>query len=258
MKAIQQLIELMQQLRDPSHGCPWDLRQDFQSIAPYTIEEAYEVADAIERNHMADLKEELGDLLFQVVFHSQMAKEQQQFDFEEVVESCLKKMTERHPHVFGKNHQTIDAEQQSQAWEQQKSQAKDSVLDGIADNLPELLKAVKLTKYAAVIGFDWPDVHSVLYKLDEEVAELKQAIKTQTKSEMQDELGDLMFVCANIARHLEIDPAAALRHANRKFKRRFQAVEKAAKQQLPGQQKYNLKQLDLLWHKVKQREKREL
>lgn len=254
MKAIQQLLELMQQLRDPQHGCPWDLQQDFQSIAPYTIEEAYEVADAIERNHIGDLKEELGDLLFQVIFHSQMAQEQQYFDFEQVVEACLHKMTERHPHVFGRTTEKPTAAQQSQTWEQQKSQPKDSVLDGIADNLPELLKAVKLTKYAAVIGFDWPDVHSVLHKLDEEVAELKQAINEQSKAEMQDELGDLMFVCANIARHLQIDPAATLRHANRKFKRRFQAVEKAAKRQQPNRQKYDLRQLDLLWHEVKKQE----
>lgn len=251
MKEINQLLDLMATLRDPDSGCPWDIKQNFKSIAPYTIEEAYEVADAIERGDVDDIKNELGDLLFQVVFHSQMAKEQGWFDFETVTKNVTDKMIRRHPHVFNENNASLTPAEQSKLWEQNKASGKDSVLDGIANNLPELLKAVKLTKYAAVIGFDWPDIQDVLNKLDEEVSELKEAVAEKNLDDVEDELGDVLFVCANIARHLELDPSAALRRANKKFTERFQSVEKRAKIQQPLRKVFELSFLDNLWNEVK-------
>ena len=246
----------MRQLRDPQTGCPWDLEQDFSTIAPYTIEEAYEVADAIEKNDLNALKSELGDLLFQVVFHAQMATEAGAFSFEDVVTAITDKMIERHPHVFYKPAaKRISAQAQSKAWEIQKSAEKDSVLDGIADNLPELLKAVKLTKYAAVIGFDWPDINQVFAKLNEEAAELQGAIKGSDREHIKEELGDLLFVCANLARHLDVDPGAALRSANHKFENRFRAVETQAKKAEPKNKSFDLKVLDELWNQVKAEQK---
>ncbi len=248
---MKKLLDIIQQLRDPKTGCPWDIEQTFSSIAPYTIEEAYEVADAIEQQDMTGLKSELGDLLFQVVFHAQMAEESGYFDFNDVVEAVSDKMIDRHPHVFEANAPRLTAEQQTHAWEKAKSKNKISVLDGIANNLPELLKAVKLTKYAAVIGFDWPDINQVFDKLDEETAELKEAIVEQDNTHIEEELGDLLFVCANLARHLKIDPSSALRKANHKFEKRFRAVEKLAKGQQPKKENFDLKVLDELWNQVK-------
>jgi len=241
----------MQQLRNPELGCPWDVEQTFSSIAPYTIEEAYEVVDAIERNDMKDLKSELGDLLFQVVFHSQMASESGFFDFNDVVKTITDKMISRHPHVFKSGSQRVTVEQQAQIWEKQKSLSKDSVLDGLANNMPELLKAVKLTKYAAVIGFDWPEINSIFDKLSEETDELKEAINRANSDDIEDELGDLLFVCANLARHLNIDPSMALRKANIKFEKRFRMVEKRAKKENPKKENFDLKVLDELWNQVK-------
>ncbi len=250
MKEVEKLLDLMARLRDPNTGCPWDVKQDFVSIAPYTVEEAYEVADAIDRKNHSDLKSELGDLLFQVVFHAQMAKEQGLFDFKDVAEAITLKMKQRHPHVFG-SEVVRSSDEQSMRWEAEKAISKESVLDGIAANLPELMKAVKLTKYAAVIGFDWPDIKGVLDKLDEEVAELKEAIESEQVSHIKDELGDLLFVCANLARHLEIDPAGALRQANKKFTERFQFVEKRAKIESPHQSRFDLSYLNTLWNEAK-------
>lgn len=248
---IDELLQIMRQLRDPKTGCPWDIKQNFSTIAPYTIEEAYEVADAIEHNDMNDLKYELGDLLFQVVFHAQMADEAGHFNFADVVAAVSQKMIERHPHVFKENAPRITAEQQTAAWEKAKSRNKDSVLDGIAKNLPALLKAVKLTKYAAVIGFDWPEIDQVFDKLTEETEELKEAIAQGKQEHIKEELGDLLFVCANLARHLDIDPAAALRTSNKKFEQRFRMVEKQAKKILPKNDSFDLKILDELWTQVK-------
>lgn len=241
----------MQQLRDPDTGCPWDIKQTFSSIAPYTIEEAYEVADAIEQEDMNGLKTELGDLLFQVVFHAQMAEEADYFNFNDVVNAVCDKMVERHPHVFDPDSPRLTAEQQTMAWELSKSKSKVSVLDDIAGNLPELLKAVKLTKYAAVTGFDWPDINPVFDKLDEEAAELKEAISIGDNEHIEEELGDLLFVCTNIARHLNVDPSLALRKANNKFEKRFRKVEKMANKLQPKKENFDLKVLNELWNQVK-------
>ena len=264
------LLEIMRRLRDPESGCPWDIEQDFSTIAPYTIEEAYEVADAIDNSDMAGLKSELGDLLFQVVFHAQMAEEAGHFNYHDVVEAVSAKMVARHPHVFDPGAAKLSADEQSQAWEQAKSRGKDSVLDGIAGNLPELLKAVKLTKYAAVIGFDWPHVDQVFEKLNEEVAELHEAIDSGDQQHIEEELGDLLFVCANVARHLKVDPSVALRKANKKFEQRFRLVEQKAHQisadnnngqdqaglnkehsEEQKKENFDLKVLDELWNQVK-------
>ncbi len=241
----------MHQLRDPQSGCPWDLKQNFHTLVPYTIEEAYEVADAVEQNDMVGLKSELGDLLFQVVFHSQLAKEAGLFDFDDVVNAVSEKMTVRHPHVFQPNATKITADEQADYWEQTKSKDKKSVVDGIAKNLPELLKAVKLTRYAAVIGFDWPRVNHVFDKLNEEVNELKEAIIEADQKHMEEELGDVLFVIANLARHLQIDPSSALRKTNHKFEKRFRMVEQRAKDLEPKKESFDLEILDELWNQVK-------
>ena len=248
---MNKLLDVMRRLRDPENGCPWDIKQNFTTIAPYTIEEAYEVADAIDNNDMPELKTELGDLLFQVVFHAQMADEAGHFDFADVVDGITSKMIERHPHVFDPDAPKLTADEQTKAWESAKSQTKDSVLDGIAANLPELLKAVKLTRYAAVTGFDWPDVQPVFDKLDEEADELKAAIDSGDDEHMEEELGDLLFVCANLARHLKIDPNVALRKANKKFERRFRWVEQQAKAIDEQKKTFDLKILDELWNQAK-------
>ncbi|WP_223789872.1 nucleoside triphosphate pyrophosphohydrolase [Marinicella meishanensis] len=252
---MKQLLDIMRQLRDPESGCPWDLEQNFATIAPYTIEEAYEVADAIAQNDMSGLRSELGDLLFQVVFHAQMASEAELFNFQDVVQGISQKMIERHPHVFQPEAPKLTAAEQTEAWEKAKSLNKDSVLDGIARNLPELLKAVKLTKYAAVTGFDWPNIQDVFDKLAEETEELQEAVQSGQREAMAEELGDLLFVCANLARHMQIDPAAALRGANAKFEQRFREVEKRAKIQHPKKENFDLKVLDELWNQVKAEQK---
>ena len=230
------LLEIMARLRDPEHGCPWDVEQTFATIAPYTIEEAYEVADAIEQADMGALKEELGDLLLQVVFHARMAEESGQFDFGDVAAAISDKMVRRHPHVFGQ--ESVDGvEAQSQAWETQKAAertekaaargARASVLDGVAAGLPALTRALKLQKRAARVGFDWAEAAPILDKIAEEIAELRAEIDNGAAPErVEDELGDLLFAVVNLARRLETDPEAALRHTNAKFERRFHHIER--------------------------------
>ncbi len=232
---LTRLLDIMAQLRNPESGCPWDVEQTFASIAPYTIEEAYEVADAIEAGDMVGLREELGDLLLQVVFHARMAEEGGQFDFEAVAESISDKMVRRHPHVFG-DMKFNDLAEQKTNWKAHKSAERaakaeskgnrTSVLDGVPSAMPALMRCEKLGKRAARVGFEWPDVGGALDKLDEELAELKEEIDGPQDSErVMDEVGDVLFSVVNVARHLGVDPEAALRHANAKFERRFHAVE---------------------------------
>lgn len=254
------LLEIMRRLRDPKTGCPWDIEQDFDSIAPYTIEEAYEVADAIARSDWTELEGELGDLLLQTVYHTQMGAEAGHFTFESVVKAISDKMVARHPHVFGDESREKSAEQQVADWEKIKAaeragKAQMRTLDGVAVGLPALTRAVKLQKRAARVGFDWPDVSHVIDKIVEEAGELVEARDTLTQREVEEEFGDLLFVVANLARHLEIDPEAALRATNAKFTRRFEAVEDAlaARGKTPAQS--DLAEMDVLWDAVKQVEK---
>lgn len=234
--AFLDLVALMERLRDPQTGCPWDKEQTYDTIAPYTIEEAYEVADAIERSNMRDLREELGDLLFQVVFHSRIAAEAGEFTIHDVIRDLVDKMTRRHPHVFGDEAERGAGDQPAR-WEEIKeaerkakgASADASVLDSVPVAAPALMRAEKLTKAAAKIGFDWPDAQRVLEKLDEERAELEAAIESRDQDAILDEMGDLLFVCANIARKLKIAPEDALRRANAKFVRRFSHVETRAR-----------------------------
>ena len=235
-RRIEDLVAIMARLRDPETGCPWDREQDFDSIAPYTIEEAYEVADAIDRKVWPDLCEELGDLLLQVVFHSRMAQEQGLFGFDDVVTSICEKMVVRHPHVFG-DAEIRDAAAQTAAWETQKAAERaargdvdESALAGIPAGLPEWMRALKLQKRAARVGFDWPSPHDVLDKLSEEVAEVRAEFDAGAdKARLTDEIGDVLFVCVNLARHAGIDFSTALRGANAKFERRFRAMEAIAR-----------------------------
>ncbi|MDE9449184.1 nucleoside triphosphate pyrophosphohydrolase [Aliiroseovarius sp. Z3] len=228
---MDRLREIMRRLRDPQNGCPWDIEQSFATIAPYTIEEAYEVADAIERQAWDELKGELGDLLFQSVFHAQMAEEAGMFTFDEVADTMSDKMVARHPHVFGDESRDKSAEQQTRDWETIKAaeragKAQQGVLDGVAIGLPALLRAVKLQKRAARVGFDWPDIGPVLDKITEEAREVAEARDTLGPDELREEIGDLLFVVANLARHLDVEPEEALRHANAKFERRFKGIER--------------------------------
>ena len=230
MDSIQKLLEVIKALRHPQTGCPWDLKQDFASIAPYTVEEAYEVADAIERGDMQDLRKELGDLLFQVVFHAQLAEELGAFDFESVVEGLTRKMVRRHPHVFG-TEEEIESGQAVGAWEQIKAEERAatggtrSAMDGVAAALPALKRAQKLGKRASSTGFDWPDTRGVRAKIDEELVELSAAEASGNQGHMREELGDVLFSVVNLARKLDIDPEDALTAANRKFERRFRHLE---------------------------------
>ena len=249
-----QLLEIMQRLRDPENGCPWDIKQDFSTIAPYTIEEAYEVADAIARENMTDLKDELGDLLFQVVFHSQMAAEQGSFTFDDVHGSICDKMQRRHPHVFA-DLEIRDAEHQTKVWEEYKTQERKqkgehSLMDGIPAGMAELQRSVKLQKRAGKVGFDWPSVEPVLDKFDEELLELRDAMASGDHREMEDELGDLLFVATNLARKLDIDPGAALRRGNAKFERRFRAMEETVGGH-EGLDAMDLDEMEALWQEIK-------
>ncbi|GGB15199.1 nucleoside triphosphate pyrophosphohydrolase [Allosediminivita pacifica] len=251
------LREIMRRLRDPQTGCPWDIEQTFASIAPYTIEEAYEVADAIEREAWGELKGELGDLLFQSVFHAQMAEDAGLFNFDDVANAIADKMVARHPHVFGDESRDKSAEQQTRDWETVKAAeraAKDEkgVLDGVALGLPALTRAVKLQNRAARVGFDWPQTDQVLDKVAEEMAELREATDPAHRAE---EFGDLLFVMANLARHLDIDPEDALRAANLKFTRRFGAVEAALAEQGRHPKDSTLEEMDALWDAAKRTEK---
>jgi len=256
------LLELMRRLRDADSGCPWDARQTFASIAPYTLEEAFEVADAIERGDMEALREELGDLLFQVVFHARMAEEQGAFDFAAVAGGLNDKMRRRHPHVFG-TARVADADAQTVAWEAHKARERAErgaeaagALDGVPLNLPALARAQKLGRRAARVGFDWPHAGAVLHKLDEERAELEQAIAARVRrpEEVEEELGDLLFTVVNLARHLEVDAEAALRRAGLKFERRFRAVETRLAAAGKCFEQMEPEALERLWSEVKETE----
>ncbi len=258
---IERLIEIMRRLRTPDTGCPWDLEQDFASIAPYTIEEAYEVADAIEREAWGELKGELGDLLFQSVFHAQMAEERGLFTFHDVAKGMSDKMVARHPHVFGDQVGIDDADAQTENWEaikaaERANRAEHGVLDGVAVGLPALLRAFKLQKRAARVGFDWPDVTQVLDKVAEEAREVVEARDHLSHEALTEEMGDLLFVMANVARHLGVEPEAALRHANAKFIRRFEGIEAKLAAQGKRPEDSDLEEMNALWNAVKAEEKR--
>lgn len=257
---IDRLVEIMARLRDPATGCPWDLEQDFATIAPYTIEEAYEVADAIERQAWGELKGELGDLLFQAVYHARMAEEAGHFAFADVVRAVSDKMVARHPHVFGAESRDKSAEDQTRDWERLKAaeragQAAGGTLDGVALGLPALTRAVKLQNRAARVGFDWPSTAEVVDKIVEEAHELVEARERLTAAEVFEEFGDLLFVVANLARHLKIDPEAALRSANSKFTRRFAAIESALAETGRRPEESDLAEMDALWNAAKAAEK---
>ncbi len=244
---IDRLLAIMARLRSPDDGCPWDVAQTFATIAPYTIEEAYEVADAIERGDLADLKGELGDLLFQVVFHAQMAREAGAFEFDDVAQAIVDKMIRRHPHVFGG---------EPGGWDEIKARERGakgaaSLLDDVPRALPALVRAAKLSKRAASVGFVWPTIAEVMAKLAEEVAELEAEIAAGDQTRAADELGDILFVCANIGRHLGIDPEAALAGANAKFTRRFQFIEAALGAEGRTPAEASLEEMEALWQRAK-------
>ena len=258
---IERLLEIMRRLRDPKNGCPWDIEQTFDTIAPYTIEEAYEVADAIERKDWPELEGELGDLLLQTVYHTAMGEEDGKFSFQSVVRAISNKMVARHPHVFGDESRDKSAEQQTRDWEAIKAaeragKKQGGALDGVAVGLPSLLRAYKLQNRAARVGFDWPSTDQVIDKIQEEAAELVEARDELTHEEMTEEFGDLMFVMANLARHLKIEPEEALRAANAKFKRRFEGVEAKLAEigKTPAQS--DLAEMDALWDAVKADERK--
>jgi nucleoside triphosphate diphosphatase len=257
---IERLLQVMARLRDPDGGCPWDLEQDFASIAPYTIEEAYEVADAIERQDFQDLEGELGDLLLQVVYHAQMAKEAGRFDFETVAARIAEKMIRRHPHVFGEA-EVESAAAQTVAWEEAKAAEREqkktaggdpSILADLPLGLPALTRAAKLQRRAARVGFDWPEVAQVLDKLEEEIAEVRAELAARgSHGRLEDEVGDLLFAAANLARHLGIDGESALRRANQKFERRFRAIEKALHAAGRHPEDATLDEMEELWQAAK-------
>ncbi len=254
------LIEIMRTLRDPDAGCPWDIEQTFETIAPYTIEEAYEVADAIERENWSELRGELGDLLLQSVYHTQMAAEAGLFDFDDVANDISDKMVARHPHVFGDESRNKSADQQTQDWEKIKAaeraaKKRGGVLDDVALGLPALMRAVKLQKRAARVGFDWPDISMVVDKIVEEAQELSEAQTESDPDHLAEEYGDLLFVIANLGRHLNIDPEEALRHANSKFTRRFRFIEAELKKRGKSPEQSDLDEMDTLWDAAKEQEK---
>jgi ATP diphosphatase len=247
------LLEIMRRLRDPVAGCPWDIEQTFTTIAPYTLEEAHEVADVIERQAWDELPGELGDLLFQVVYHAQMARDAGLFGFDEVVRAISDKMVARHPHVFGAESREKSAAQQVADWEKIKAAERGpaGVLDGVALGLPALVRAVKLQKRAARVGFDWPSTDEVLAKMREEMAELVEARESLGPDEVVEEFGDLMFVMANLARHMQVDPEAALRAANAKFTRRFEKIEAWLAEAGKTPAMSDLAEMDALWNRAK-------
>lgn len=265
---IQRLIDIMARLRDPDGGCPWDLEQDFASIAPYTVEEAYEVADAIDRGDMDGLREELGDLLLQVVFHARMAQEAGYFAFGDVVAGICDKMVGRHPHVFG-DAEVEDAEAQTRAWEEHKRREReargevdDSALAGVSRGMPEWMRAVKLQSRAARTGFDWPGPAPVIDKLHEEIEEVRAELEAVgadpedagARARLEEEVGDLLFVAANLARHARVDVGSALRRANLKFERRFRAMEALARAEGASLPELPLQAHEAYWARVKQQE----
>ncbi len=270
MYTLDDLLHLMARLRDPQHGCPWDLKQTYASIVPYTLEEAYEVADAIERSDFEHLQGELGDLLFQVVYYSQLAREEGRFEFEAVVDSITRKLIRRHPHVFptGELYAPLDTPrldegQVKQRWEEIKAQERSekaepeqlSLLDDVPAALPALSRAAKLQKRAAQVGFDWPDALPVLDKVREELDEVLQAMADNDPAALADEVGDLLFAAVNLARHVKVDPETALRGANGKFERRFRFIEQALRDMGRPIEDCTLEDLDALWGEAKRQEK---
>jgi len=254
--ALDRLLWIMRRLRDPEGGCPWDLEQDFATIAPYTIEEAYEVADAIEREDWPELEGELGDLLLQVVFHGQIAAEADLFDFDSVARRIGDKMIARHPHVFGTGSREKSAAQQTRDWETIKAaeraeKAQNGALDGVARGLPALTRALKLQKRAARVGFDWPQTDEVLDKIVEEAGELAEARDEMTQAEIDEEFGDLLFVMVNLGRHMGVEAEAALRAANAKFTRRFTHIESRLGEQGRTPAQSDLAEMDALWDAAK-------
>lgn len=258
--SMERLQGIMAALRDPETGCQWDLEQTFETIAPYTVEEAYEVADAIQRKDLNDLRDELGDLLFQVVFHSRMAEEQGSFTLDDVVEAVCDKMIRRHPHVFGEAEIRSSAEQ-TEAWEVIKAAERAakgrnvSILDDVPVGLPALTRSVKLSKRAARVGFVWPDINQVFDKLQEEIAELRVEVEAGDMDKARDELGDVLFVVGNVARTLDIDPEDALRGSNAKFQRRFAFIEAALAARGSSPAESDLAEMDGLWNAAKLAEK---
>ncbi len=257
MSEISKLRDVISKLRDAETGCPWDVAQNFKSIAPYTVEEAYEVADAIERDDMENLRDELGDLLFQVVFHSQMAAEDGHFDLDDVAGSITDKMLRRHPHVFGSDEEQAQG-QTDGSWEQikagERSDAEDnSALGGVAKALPALKRAQKLGKRASGVGFDWPDRLGVREKIHEELDELQEAIGLRDAQSIEEEFGDLLFAVVNLARHLDIDPEKALTGANYKFERRFRDMERSIAESGKRLKDFKLATLDKYWRAAKKR-----
>jgi ATP diphosphatase len=265
---ISRLIEIMAQLRTPVTGCPWDLEQNFQTIAPYTIEEAYEVADAIARNDFDDLKDELGDLLLQVVYHARMAEEEKAFDFGDVVETICRKMIRRHPHVFADKDGNIAAAGVKSAWERIKAEEKAeraahrpsevapsaSLLSDVKSGQPALIRAMALQRKASTVGFDWNDPRAVLQKIREEADEIEAALDLGDKAELAAETGDLLFALVNLARHVDADPESALRGANAKFERRFAFIERALAAQGRSPEAASLAEMDALWNEAKANE----
>lgn len=270
MYQLQDLLHLMARLRDPQHGCPWDLKQNYASIVPYTLEEAYEVADAIERGDYDHLPGELGDLLFQVVYYSQLAQEEGRFEFAQVVDGITRKLVRRHPHVFpdGDLYGALDAPKLSEAeikrrWEEIKAEERAekasapeqlSLLDDVPAALPALSRAVKLQKRTAQVGFDWPEALPVVDKVREELDEVLEAMSENDPQAIMEEIGDLLFVVTNLARHLKVDPESALRAANAKFERRFRFIEQALRDQGLKAEQCSLEQLDALWGEAKKSE----
>jgi ATP diphosphatase len=257
MSSIDKLLEVMARLRDPEHGCPWDQQQDFASIAPYTVEEAYEVADAITREDFGALRDELGDLLFQVVFHARMAQEAGLFDFDDVAGTITDKMLRRHPHVFGSDEERA-AGAQDGSWERIKAEeraekADYSALTGVAKALPSLKRAQKLGKRASMVGFDWPDRHGPREKIHEELDELEAAVGTRSQPSIEEEFGDLLFAAVNLARHLGVDPEKALTGANYKFERRFRDMEQAITGAGKQLRDLSLESLEMEWRAAKKR-----
>jgi len=276
MYQLDDLLYLMSRLRDPENGCPWDLKQSFESILPHTLEEAYEVADAIEKQDYDHLKEELGDLLFQVIFYSQLGKEQQYFDFHQIIDTLVSKLVRRHPHVFpsgelrSENNDTpLTDEQIKGRWEAIKQQERDekakqqgsdaientSVLADIPLALPAIQRAEKLQKRAATVGFDWPEPEQVLDKIEEEIGELREAMAQGDHSHIEDELGDVMFAMVNLARHVNVKPELAVRSTNAKFERRFQYIESHLQLQGRSIESASLEEMETLWQQAKKLEK---
>ena len=252
---INNLLQTFKKLRDPSQGCPWDKEQDFKSIASCSIEEAYEVADAIEREDFNDLKEELGDLFFQIIFHSGMAEEKKLFNFEEVVKELNDKLIRRHPHVFD-NKQEMSASESLEIWEKEKKKEREkknliSLMDDIPKNLPSLTRAKKIQKRAKSVGFDWQNENEVLRKIDEEIDELKRAKASQKKEDISEEIGDLFFTLVNLSRHYNLEPEDIIRKANLKFETRFRKMEDEASMANVDLKDLEINELETLWQRIK-------